>query len=79
MERAAPFWNPYLAGIALGLVLGATLLLDRLVRQAIWSYYVCPRYILSRLFRSSPMSLWRVRAAVSTSASASPVTTLTFR
>jgi len=32
---------------------------DRLVRQAIWSYYVRPRYMLSRLFRSSPLSLWR--------------------
>ncbi|MHC4179481.1 MAG: B12-binding domain-containing radical SAM protein [Planctomycetota bacterium] len=32
---------------------------DRLVRQAIWSYYMRPRYIFSRLFRSSPISLWR--------------------
>ena len=32
---------------------------DRLVRQAIWSYYVRPRYIFSRLLRSSPVSLWR--------------------
>ncbi len=32
---------------------------DRLVRQAIWSYYVRPRYVFSRLFRSSPWSLWR--------------------
>ncbi|MBN2475934.1 MAG: radical SAM protein [Pirellulales bacterium] len=32
---------------------------DRLVRRAIWSYYVRPRYVLSRIFRSSPISLWR--------------------
>jgi anaerobic magnesium-protoporphyrin IX monomethyl ester cyclase len=32
---------------------------DRLVRQAIWSYYVRPRYMVSRLLRSSPLSLWR--------------------
>ena len=32
---------------------------DRLVRQAIWSYYVRPGHIFSRLFRSSPISLWR--------------------
>jgi radical SAM superfamily enzyme YgiQ (UPF0313 family) len=32
---------------------------DRLVRQAVWSYYVRPRYIFSRLFRASPISLWR--------------------
>ena len=32
---------------------------DRLVRQAIWSYYVRPRYVCSRLLRSSPLSLWR--------------------
>lgn len=32
---------------------------DRLVRQAIWSYYMRPRYVLSRLFRGSPLSLWR--------------------
>ncbi|HYW80566.1 MAG TPA: radical SAM protein [Thermoguttaceae bacterium] len=33
--------------------------IDRLVRRAIWSYYVRPRYILSRLMRGSPTSLWR--------------------
>lgn len=32
---------------------------DRAVRRAIWSYYVRPRYVLSRLVRSSPASLWR--------------------
>jgi len=32
---------------------------DRMVREALWSYYVRPRYILSRVFRSSPFSLWR--------------------
>jgi len=32
---------------------------DRLVRQAFWSFYVRPRYALSRLCRSSPLSLWR--------------------
>ena len=32
---------------------------DRMVRRAIWSYYVRPRYIVSRLLRGSPMSLWR--------------------
>ncbi len=32
---------------------------DRLVRQAIWSYYVRPGYIFSRLLRGSPVSLWR--------------------
>ncbi len=32
---------------------------DRLVRQAIRSYYLRPGYIFSRLFRSSPISLWR--------------------
>jgi len=32
---------------------------DRLVRRAIGSYYLRPRYILSRLLRSSPLSLWR--------------------
>lgn len=32
---------------------------DRLVRQAIWSYYMRPRYVFSRLLRSSPVSLWR--------------------
>jgi radical SAM superfamily enzyme YgiQ (UPF0313 family) len=32
---------------------------DRLVREAIWSYYVRPRYVFSRLLRSSPRSLWR--------------------
>lgn len=32
---------------------------DRLVGHAIWSYYMRPRYVLSRLFRSSPVSLWR--------------------
>lgn len=32
---------------------------DRLVRRAIWSYYVRPRYVFSRVFRSSPLSLWR--------------------
>ncbi len=33
--------------------------IDRLVQQAIWSYYVRPGYIISRLFHSSPRSLWR--------------------
>jgi anaerobic magnesium-protoporphyrin IX monomethyl ester cyclase len=32
---------------------------DRLVRQALWSYYVRPPYMLSRLLHSSPISLWR--------------------
>lgn len=32
---------------------------DRLVRRAIWSYYVRPRYVISRLLRGSPLSLWR--------------------
>ena len=32
---------------------------DELVRRAMWSYYVRPRYIFSRLFRSAPTSLWR--------------------
>ena len=32
---------------------------DRLVREAIWSYYVRPGYVLSRLTRSLPLSLWR--------------------
>jgi len=32
---------------------------DRLVRQAIWSYYVRPGYIFSRLLRGNPASLWR--------------------
>ncbi len=34
-------------------------LVDRLVRRAIWSYYVRPRYIVGRLLRGSPVSLWR--------------------
>jgi len=34
-------------------------LVDRLVRRAIWSYYVRPRYIAGRLLRGSPVSLWR--------------------
>lgn len=34
-------------------------LADRLVREALWSYYVRPGYVLSRLLRSSPASLWR--------------------
>jgi len=34
-------------------------LVDRLVRRAIWSYYVRPRYFLGRLLRGSPVSLWR--------------------
>ncbi len=33
--------------------------IDRLVRRAIWSYYVRPRYIAARLMRGSPTSLWR--------------------
>jgi radical SAM superfamily enzyme YgiQ (UPF0313 family) len=32
---------------------------DRLVRQAIWSYYMRPGFILSRLAHSSPASWWR--------------------
>jgi len=32
---------------------------DRLVRQAIRSYYLRPGYVASRLFRSSPLALWR--------------------
>ena len=32
---------------------------DRLVRGAIWSYYMRPGYIFSRLLRGSPASLWR--------------------
>jgi anaerobic magnesium-protoporphyrin IX monomethyl ester cyclase len=32
---------------------------DRLVRRAIWSYYMRPGYIFSRLLRGSPASLWR--------------------
>ena len=32
---------------------------DALVREAIWSYYVRPRYVASRLLRGSPRSLWR--------------------
>ena len=32
---------------------------DRLVRRALRSYYLRPRYMLSRLLRSSPLSLWR--------------------
>ena len=32
---------------------------DRLVREAFWSFYVRPRYMASRLMRGSPLSLWR--------------------
>jgi hypothetical protein len=32
---------------------------DRLVRQAIWSYYMRPGYVLSRLVHGTPQSLWR--------------------
>ena len=32
---------------------------DRMVREAFWSFYMRPGYILSRIFRSSPCSLWR--------------------
>ena len=32
---------------------------DRLIREAIWSYYFRPRYMLSRLFGTSPASWWR--------------------
>jgi radical SAM superfamily enzyme YgiQ (UPF0313 family) len=32
---------------------------DRLVKQAIWSYYTRPRYIVERLFRGRPESLVR--------------------
>jgi len=32
---------------------------DRMVRRAFWESYVRPRYVFSRLFRSSPPSLWR--------------------
>ncbi|KPJ73196.1 MAG: hypothetical protein AMS14_06640 [Planctomycetes bacterium DG_20] len=32
---------------------------DRMVRRAFWEFYVRPRYVFSRLFRSSPPSLWR--------------------
>ncbi len=32
---------------------------DRLVRRAIWSYYMRPGYIFSRLLRGTPASLWR--------------------
>jgi hypothetical protein len=32
---------------------------DRLVRKAIWSFYVRPGYVASRLWSGSPLSLWR--------------------
>ncbi len=32
---------------------------DRLIREAFWSYYVRPGYIVSRLFGTSPASWWR--------------------
>jgi radical SAM superfamily enzyme YgiQ (UPF0313 family) len=32
---------------------------DRLIREAIWSYYLRPGYVLSRLLRSSPATWWR--------------------
>lgn len=32
---------------------------DRLVRRAIWSYYVRPGYVARRLLRGSPWSWWR--------------------
>jgi hypothetical protein len=32
---------------------------DRLVRRAIWSYYMRPGYVLSRLVHGTPRSLWR--------------------
>ena len=32
---------------------------DQLVRDAVWSYYMRPRYMLSRLLHGSPRSLWQ--------------------
>jgi radical SAM superfamily enzyme YgiQ (UPF0313 family) len=32
---------------------------DHLVRKAIWSYYMRPGYVVSRLLHASPRSLWR--------------------
>jgi len=54
LERPADEWFSAFAGTD-----EERRMVDRLVREAIWSYYVRPRYVLSRLFRSSPCSLWR--------------------
>ena len=32
---------------------------DRLIREALWSYYIRPGYIVSRLIGTSPASWWR--------------------